>query len=172
MLTAMRFAVAALPAFALAQSSSYQSYTLTVNSQVTTITLPPSVAPATTVTEVTSTAVATLTSTLSGAAPPAPTSQDGETIPITINGYITSIVLPYWASVPQPTAPLTVSTLPAAVVVLSNALSSEQSSAASVISSVVSAAASSTSSFASSAESAASSMTSSTPSGPIIVPIP
>ncbi len=145
MLTPMRIALATLPAFALAQSSSYQYYTLTVNNQVTTITLPPFVAPATTVTEVTSSAVATITTTLGGAAPPAPTSQDGETIPITINGYITSIVLPYWASVPHPTAPLTVSTLPAAVVVLSNALSSEQasiSSAPSVVSSVVSAAAS------------------------------
>lgn len=150
-----RIALAALPVLALAQNVSYQSYTFTVNSQVTTIVLPAAATPAPTVTTVTSSAAATLTSTLSDTAAPASTtattSQGGETIPITIQGYITTVVLPYWASAPQPSGPLTASTLPAAVAVLSDAIysaqsaSSAMSSAASLVNSVFSAASASAS---------------------------
>ena len=151
-----RLALAALPVLALAQNSSYQYYTFTVNSQLTTITLPAVGVPATTVTQVTSSPVATLTSTLSDTAAPASTStttsQEGETIPITIQGYVTTIVLPYWASAPHPSGPLTTSTVAAAVAVFSDALSSDQarssqmSNAAAVVSSVFSAASASASS--------------------------
>jgi len=145
----LRIALAALPVLALAQNSSYQYYTFTVNSQVTTITLPAIATPATTVTEVTSSAVATITSTLpSDTAAPASTTtpQEGVAIPITIQGYITTIVLPYWAGASHPSAPLTTSTLPAAVAVLSEALNSAQSmssalsNAAALVNSVFSAA--------------------------------
>lgn len=153
-----RIALAALPVLALAQNSSYQYYTFTVNSQVTTITLPAVATPASIVTDVTSSAVSTFTSTLpSDTAAPASTtaSQNGETIPITIQGYITTVVLPYWPSAPQPSAPLTASTLPAAVAVLSQAMQSDQSvasamsNAAAVVSSVFSAASASASTTAS-----------------------
>lgn len=108
-------AVAALlPAVALAQS--LEAFTLTINGQVTVVDLPPfSNAPApspTVITAVTTTPVATVVTTIGSAAPaapPPPASYTGETIPITINGYITSVVLPYWASQPVPTAPVTVS---------------------------------------------------------------
>lgn len=153
-----RIALAALPVLALAQNSSYQYYTFTVNSQVTTITLPAVATPASIITDLTSSAVSTFTSTLpSDTAAPASTtaSQNGETIPITIQGYITTVVLPYWPSAPQPSAPLTASTLPAAVAVLSEAMQSDQSvasamsNAAAVVSSVFSAASASASTTAS-----------------------
>lgn len=125
----LHWLLAALPVLALAQSST----TVTISSQVITVTLPSSMVQTSVITSVTSSAVATFTSTISAAAssvasPPT----DGVTIPITLEGYITTVVLPYWPSASHPSAPLTTSTLPAAVPVLSAALSSAQSSVSSV----------------------------------------
>ncbi|KAI9847387.1 MAG: hypothetical protein M1837_002576 [Sclerophora amabilis] len=83
MLSSVSVAAILLPAFALAQGS----YTITINGQTTVVTGLPDFA---------------------SSAIDEASSRAGQTVPITIGGQVTSIVLPGWYEGPSPTADLTV----------------------------------------------------------------
>ncbi len=165
MLTSVRFVLAVLPVFALAQSS--PQYTLTINGVATVIGLPPlPTDSATTITSTAVSAVSTVISTVSpasgGVAGPAPSQTSvGQTIPITVNGYITYIVLPYFPDQSTPTGLVTVTSEAAAQVTsaagsISSSAQSVASSAAGAASSQIAAASSVVASAVSSAQSQAS----------------